>query len=201
MEKICIVNLRKHLTNHPNGLRLFGQGERLDEPGIFKAPALSAARTRLVRDAQQSGGAAGDNGETAGGRVSLTLTPAQMRTLQTDPHLASLLYEKGHLLTGKVGHCDEGTTIQLELPSLPPVRLLKLDEVTRMLRIGRSSLRAILKEGTLKSYKLGRLRRVMLDDLLTYLESHRQWSPIEQRAAKAKRSPKGRRQPQAIKEE
>ena len=201
MEKICIVKLRKHFTNHIEGLHLRRQGEQMDEMGIFKAPFVSASETQLTREAHESEGATDGNRNAAGRRLSLTLTPDQMRTLKSDPHMASLLYEKAHEISGRVGHRNAGMIIQLELPSLPPVRLLKVDEVTRMLRVSRSSFQRILNEGKLKSYKLGRLRRVMLDDILSYLESHQELPPIKQRAAKAKASQNGMAQPYAIKEE
>ncbi len=170
MEKICIVKLRKNF------------------------------RTSLAPEANAREGTVGGHGDSAGMRVSVTLTGDQTRALKSNPHLASLLYEKPHALPGKMGHGEAEMTIHLELPSLPPVRLLKLGEVTRMLRISRSSLHRILNEGTMKSYKLGRLRRLMLDDVLSYLASHQE-SPVEQRAEKAITSRSGMVQPYAIKED
>jgi excisionase family DNA binding protein len=165
MEKICIVKLRKN----------FG--------------------TRLAQEAQEREETADDNRDAAARRVALTLTTDQTRILQSDPHMASLLYEKSLNVSGKVGHCQAELTIQLELPPLPPVRLLKLGEVTRMLRISRSSLQRILHEGELHSYKLGRLRRVMLDDVLSYLESHQESPPGEERPAMVKTPLSGVAQP------
>jgi len=178
MEKICIVKLRKHFTNHMEDLHLRRQGERMDERGIFITPPASGSEDQRSQEPQAGDGVANGRRDPAGKRVSLTLTRDQIRTLQFDPHTASLLHEKTLEVSGRVGHGDEGMTIQLELPSLPPVRLLKLDVVTRMLQISRSCLHRILTEGKLKSYKIGRLRRVMLDDVLSYLQSQQEWPSI-----------------------
>jgi len=190
MEKICIVKLRKHLTNHMEDLHLRRQGERMDERGIFSAPLASGSDAQLPHEAHEIEVAANGHRDATDKRVSLTLTQDQMRTLQFDPHMASLLYEKTHEVSGRMEHCDGEMTIQLELPSLPPVRLLKLDEVTRMLQISRSCLQRILNEGKLKSYKIGRLRRVMLDDLLSYLQSQQELPSITTTDRKSKEIPK-----------
>jgi excisionase family DNA binding protein len=197
MEKICIVKLRKNLTNHMENIYRRRQGQ-IEEMGI--APLMSASEIPRTQETHDCESATDGHREATDRKLSLTLTRDQMRALQSDPRVASLLYEKAHEVSAKVGHRGEEMIIQVVLPSLPPVRLLKQDDVTRMLRVSRSYLRRILKEGKLKSYKLGRLRRVMLDDVLSYLESHQELPPITQQAAKAKASRNGMAQPYAIKE-
>ena len=189
MEKICIVKLRKHLTNHMEDLHLHRQGERMDERGLFTAPPALSPEVRFPQAVHEHERTPDSNSDVAGRRVSLTLTRDQMRTLQFDPDTASLLYEKSQEVSGSVGHCEGEMTIQLELPSLPPLRLLKLDEVTRMLQVSRSCLHRIINEGKLKSYKIGRLRRVMLDDVLSYLQSQQESPSITTRDRKSKDIP------------
>jgi excisionase family DNA binding protein len=73
------------------------------------------------------------------------------------------------------------------------VRLLKTEEVVHMLRISKGYLRKIIRQGELKSYKLGRLRRVMFDDVLSYLEGSQSetGTSIRQQTSKSKLSQSG----------
>jgi excisionase family DNA binding protein len=56
--------------------------------------------------------------------------------------------------------------------SLTPAReLLRVEEAAERLAIGRTSMFALLKERTVESVKVGRLRRVPLDSLTAYINS------------------------------
>jgi excisionase family DNA binding protein len=66
-------------------------------------------------------------------------------------------------------HEDGHITLNLHFDSLRNHRMLKSEHVCGMLNIGRTFLKKLVKENTLKSYKLGRLRRFSLDDVLEYL--------------------------------
>ncbi|MDA8126975.1 MAG: helix-turn-helix domain-containing protein [Deltaproteobacteria bacterium] len=191
MEKICIVKLRKQAPNQLGGLYPVRPGEASGENRIGNAPFLPPAETQPVPATQGSEGSADNRRDAAGPRLSLTLTQEQMRALKLDPYAASLLYEKAQGVSGKVGQRDEEMVIHLELPSLPPVRFLKLSEVAQMLRVSRGFLNRILSEGKLNSYKFGKLRRVMLDELLSYLESHQEAPGHEEPATTTKTSRRG----------
>ena len=178
MDKICIVKLRKHIT------------DRMDTwsgKGCGKKPESQRNETD-------------EKGNARDGRVSLTLTRDQVDALRSDPRTSSLLYEKAQAVSGNLTPCSSGMAIRLELPPLLPVRLLTMEEVTLMLRVSKSSLRKILREGTLQSYRFGRLRRLMLDDVLSYLAAHQERPPNVGRVEGAKPSPTGMVQPYAIKE-
>lgn len=41
-----------------------------------------------------------------------------------------------------------------------------------MLQIGKGTVNRWIREGALKCYRFGRLRRLLLDDVLSYLEAH-----------------------------
>jgi excisionase family DNA binding protein len=47
--------------------------------------------------------------------------------------------------------------------------LLMSEEVLQMLRISNGILKTIVRDGKLKSYKVGKGRRYMLEDVLSYL--------------------------------
>jgi excisionase family DNA binding protein len=65
----------------------------------------------------------------------------------------------------------------------PAVRLLKMREVIEMLRISKGYLRKIVRRGELKSYKIGRLRRIKFDDILSYLEDSQEVAAAGQRVS------------------
>lgn len=51
------------------------------------------------------------------------------------------------------------------------IRMIAPNQVCQMLQISRSFLQKLIHENKLKSYKLGRMRRFLLDDILEYLSS------------------------------
>ena len=51
------------------------------------------------------------------------------------------------------------------------LRMLSSNQVCQMLQISRSFLRKIINEKKLNSYKLGRMRRFLLEDILEYLSN------------------------------
>ncbi|MGB5218969.1 MAG: helix-turn-helix domain-containing protein [Smithella sp.] len=51
------------------------------------------------------------------------------------------------------------------------VRMLAPNQVCQMLQVSRSFLQKIVHENKLKSYKLGKMRRFLLEDILEYLSS------------------------------
>jgi excisionase family DNA binding protein len=188
MEKICIVKLRKKLTNPANAYPDHRQWHPAGPDARGNGLSLSDIRDRCRPDVTAGSSENPVRTDAADRAVSLPLTRDQVRALQSHPCMASLRGAACAKTCAAIRRSDEAVVIQLELPALPPVRLLKPDEVTQMLRVSRSYLHRILSEGQLKSYKFGRLRRIMLDDVLSYLEAHQELAPIKQRFAQSKKS-------------
>jgi predicted DNA-binding transcriptional regulator AlpA len=107
-----------------------------------------------------------------GKTTALTLTREQTQDLLSNPRLMSLVNGKfaGYLKTG--GRLDAPLVIQFQFASMIPLRLLKSSEVMQMLSISQHTLSKIMREGGLKSYKIGKLRRFLLDDILVYLHDN-----------------------------
>jgi len=105
-----------------------------------------------------------------GETVSLTLTQEQIKTIRSSSPLLSVF--NGELAGGsaELQYRDEPVTIKFALEQLAPVRLLMSEEVVQMLRISNGFLKTIVRDGRLKSYKVGKGRRYMLEDVLSYLE-------------------------------
>jgi excisionase family DNA binding protein len=183
MDKICIVKLRKNMTSPAALGRKCGQGnqEREVQPG-------SVSSTPAAEDRDISG--VPDRNKTTDGEyravnstVSLLLTPEQMRALQSNSNLSGCFSGAAAKGLAAVTLLDETIVLKFAFEPVPPVRLLKVEEVVHMLRVSRGYLTKIIRRGELKSYKLGRLRRIMFDDVLSYLEGSQEFTNIRQRAS------------------
>jgi excisionase family DNA binding protein len=157
-----------------------------------KLPGLSLSGSAPHRPETDAGGAGSPASREPAGRViSLPLTEDQVGTLQANSYTASLLGSASSA-TGEAGAPgSNAVVIRIELPTLPPLRLLKVEEVTRMLRVSRSYLNRIIRQGYLRSYRLGpcgRLRRILLEDVLAYLEDSRELPDSEAAPGQEKRS-------------
>jgi excisionase family DNA binding protein len=191
MEKICIVNLRKKMTNPVDVREDFARKNLANEGGIPKDLSIPVVENRGIREIHDGGVRPDDNKDAAGRTVSLMLTRDQTRALQSDPYIRSFLSAKSAEGFEAIKHRDQTIVVKFEFGSMPPLRLLKVEEVIQMLRISRSYLNELVRQGKLKSYKLGRLRRLMLDDILFYLEASQELTNIRQQDLKSKTSQLG----------
>jgi len=172
MDKICIVKLRKKIgrTAKPEWDVESGSPEgALEKETELTLPSQTSGRSIPRSDA------AGridpeKKGDMTGRNISLTLTQEQARALRSNRHLLPLL--SGEYAQEVEGADSRGEPIvfRFEFDNIAPARLLKPGEVLQMLRISKSFLNGLVRKGRLKSFKIGRLRRFMLDDILAYLE-------------------------------
>jgi len=190
MDKICIVKLRKNMTNPVAPGQGGGSADRPGEGQTLLGTSVFAAENYASGGMQDRKGVAGRSENAADGMVSLMLTPDQLQLLRSNANLGSLF--NGTSAKGLAAVRQSGETIVLQFTyEPPPVRLLKVEEVVQMLRISRGYLRKIIRAGELKSYKLGRLRRIKFDDLLSYLEGSREFVNVGPRSSAAKMSHSG----------
>lgn len=59
------------------------------------------------------------------------------------------------------------------------LRMLAPNQVCQMLQVSRSFLQKMVHENRIKSYKLGRMRRFLLEDILEYLSNDAQFAPSD----------------------
>ena len=202
MEKICIVKLRKSLPEHhpasPGGyadrLRPLPEGAAPGRPAEPGGPAAQAqpARPHLTGMATRAAGQAVSGPFNA--VVSLPLTDDQVRMLEAHPPMAALLAPPTPAADDPPAQ-HEAVVIRLELPAPSPLRLLKTAEVLCMLRISRKCLNRAVREGQLRSYRIGqqrRLRRFRLEDVLSYLENGREGAAGEPPSIEAESPSPGR---------
>ncbi|MDP2734657.1 MAG: helix-turn-helix domain-containing protein [bacterium] len=179
MEKLCIVNLRKKMVNPVPRDKEGGEGGPEQEYGRPSPWASPHREKRLVNDRDAQGNGHGGKKEVKAENVSLMLTQEQMDALQADPYLISFLRREFICSPDGVGYRGEPIIIKLLWEPQDTVRLLKPEDVILMLRISRSCLTEIVRKGELKSYKIGRLRRFRLDDILSYLEANQDYPAQE----------------------
>jgi excisionase family DNA binding protein len=189
MEKICIVKLRRKIGTP-------AKPEEKGEPGTSREPEV---RPKDSRSADSKAGNAplpeternasretieqsvppGERREGVEQAISITLTPEQARALRSNRRLMPFL--GGEFMQEGEGTDARGEPIvfRFEFEQMPPPRFLKADEVLLMLRISRNLLDALVRKGKLKAYRIGRLRRFLLDDILSCMEDNR--NPVDSR--------------------
>jgi excisionase family DNA binding protein len=185
MEKICIVKLRKKMTYPVDVQKEWGQRDIANEDLRLKGLSLASADNGPIRAIDDGSVRADDQKNAADRAVSLMLTQDQARALRSNPHVVSFLSAKSAEGSEAMRNRDGTIVVKFELGSIPPMQLLKGEEVIQMLRISRSYLNKLIRQGKLKSYKLGRLRRLMLDDILSYLEGSRELTNIRHQDSKS----------------
>lgn len=100
--------------------------------------------------------------------LSFELTPEQSEKVRSN--IASLLNQTHGNLSLDVQPGENGQLIlNFYVQKTNTVRMLKPDEVCQMLQVSKWFLMKLVREKQVRSYKIGRLRRFSLEDVLEYL--------------------------------
>jgi excisionase family DNA binding protein len=104
--------------------------------------------------------------------ISITMTKEQSALLQQSEYIRDLLNgtKNDPALDIKL-HPDGRLSLNYRFSDSLLLRMLSSSQVCQMLQISRSFLQKLVHEKKLKSYKLGRLRRFLLEDVLEYLSN------------------------------
>ena len=104
--------------------------------------------------------------------ISITMTKEQSALLQQSEYIKVLLSgaKKDPSLDIKINP-DGRISLNYHFNDSLILRMLSPNQVCQMLQISRSFLQKIINEKKLNSYKLGRMRRFLLEDILEYLSS------------------------------
>jgi excisionase family DNA binding protein len=105
--------------------------------------------------------------------ISLALTSEQCRSV----HGSNLLRYLGDTGSNDVSmeiqkREEEQIVLNFHFNRSAAVKLLSPDDVCEMLKISRSFLSKLVRTKEIKSHKLGRLRRFMVDEILEYLSTN-----------------------------
>jgi excisionase family DNA binding protein len=90
--------------------------------------------------------------------VSVTLTPEQAGVVRSNGQFQQLYGGGAHAII-----------FNLHLPDALPPRLLNPRALSEMLGVSRRTVLKLTRSGVLKSYKIGRLRRFSVEDVIEYL--------------------------------
>jgi len=90
--------------------------------------------------------------------VSIQLTPQQTEAMRSNEHFQRLYNAKSAPIFLNL-HFNEG----------PPRKMLKASDLCEILQISKNTLGKLLRDGAVKSYKIGRLRRFAAEDIMEYL--------------------------------
>lgn len=151
MEKICIVKRRNNI---------YSELQKEDTYALVNNCGLHSEGNYVFEEPD----------ENKNHDLSLNLTPEQSELIRSNHHIKSLLNgEANSFVLNMQKEEKEQTVFKFHFRESDTVQLLKTKEVCHMLQVSSSFLMKLVKGKRLKSYKLGRLRRFSLEDILNYL--------------------------------
>ncbi len=151
MEKICIVkrrnNIYSELQKEDTYALMNNRGIHSEENYVFEKPDGNKNHD-----------------------LSFNLTPEQSELIRSNHHIKYLLNGEANSFVLNMQKEEKGQTVfEFHFRESDTVQLLKTKEVCHMLQVSSGFLMKLVKGRKLKSYKLGRLRRFSLEDILNYL--------------------------------
>ncbi|TVM03372.1 MAG: hypothetical protein CV087_05350 [Candidatus Brocadia sp. WS118] len=151
MEKLCIVNRRKKSIQEVGKETAH---DLLDNGNMFreKEPLFES----LPVDSDYV--------------LSFNLTSEQCAFVQSNDHIKSLLDSTSSGFRLDMQHSEDGHIVfKFCFDKVDIEKMLKTEHVCQMLQVSKSFLMKLVKEKEIRSYKMGRLRRFSLKDILEYL--------------------------------
>jgi excisionase family DNA binding protein len=167
MEKISIVKRRKkgHLEP-PDKAHSSGSEVRM-----LPFQELMEIPTRLLKQREEvTQGEAVSEEVPADQSVSIKLTPEQYNLVKSSQFVNYFLDgESSGVSLNTVQRPDGQVVFNFQFKRVDTVKMLKTQHVCQMLQISESLLMNLVKSRKIRSYKIGRLRRFLLEDILDYL--------------------------------
>ena len=151
MEKICIVKRRTNISSELQKEDTYALMNNCDihseENYVFEEP-----------------------NENKNHDLSFNLTSEQSELILSNHRIKSLINGEANSFVLNMQKEEKGQTVfKFHFRESDTVQLLKTIEVCHMLQVSSGFLMKLVKGRKLKSYKLGRLRRFSLEDILNYL--------------------------------
>ena len=167
MEKICIVKRRQQNS----------QGEVINTMQDVRTPNVNSKEANnyfsLNTKIMPEKNIVNEFNDESGHVISIMMTHEQSSILQASEYIIDLLCGRRSDPLLYLNRSSDGRIVfNFCLHESPPVHMLRCDQVCQMLQISRSFLHKLVHENKLKSYKLGRLRRFAMEDVLDYLTSN-----------------------------
>jgi excisionase family DNA binding protein len=102
--------------------------------------------------------------------ISINLTPEQYNLVKSNRYVKYFLNGDSNGVSLDIQRHTEGQIIfNFQFKKVDIVRMLKAKHVCQMLEISNSLLMKLVKSQKIRSYKIGRVRRFLLQDVLDYL--------------------------------
>jgi excisionase family DNA binding protein len=174
MEKICIVKRRQqylHLENKPALHEISNS--------ILKSEDLMIDFELLGRKSSTRESVFEELNNDSCNKVSITMTPEQSNMLQEAEFIKKMLDGTFKDPAFSIHRNAAGRIVlNFRLNVAMHLRMLRSDQVCTMLQISRSLLSRMIREHKIKSYKICRLRRFLLQDILEYLLSNKEFTDL-----------------------
>jgi excisionase family DNA binding protein len=168
MDKICIVKRRKRLGELAYQETAGVEETIIDQPELadISCAFINGASGVRIQDSLPSP-VPGNIDQ----KLSVQLNPLGPRTFERNGQIPSAEGYRPEVLTGD----NEGKYVfNFLFKKVHDVRMLSPKDVCAMLKVSRRFLTKLVGSGKIDSYKLGRLRRFLLDDILTYLGENKE---------------------------
>jgi len=117
--------------------------------------------------------------DNAASVISIIMTKEQSVLLQQSEYIKELLNgtKSDPALDIKISP-DGRLSLNYRFNDSLLLRMLAPNQVCQMLQVSRSFLQKLVHENRIKSYKLGRMRRFLLEDILEYLSNDTEFAPF-----------------------
>ncbi len=161
MEKICIVKRRQRM-NQDLGVDISKQD--LNDFNFFEN------YDDILKDT--AGGNNDIKRETVikSDVISFKLPEEQSFKISSNSYMESLFKGKAKGFVADIQHTENGQIIfNLSFEKATSIKMLKSKQVCKMLQISKYYLAKLVTCNKIRSYKLGKLRRFSLDDIIDYL--------------------------------
>ena len=175
MEKLCIVKRRSRPTEQReySTTTIVSQEQ---ETVVQEQDVQEIANDQVPEKADSFNVHDGDTlifKEVAGEEeqiFSIQLTSQQSHVVQSMNCIKDLLSGKHHGVKMSMEQTGDGkTAFNFHFKPVYTTRMLNAQDVAVMLQISKSMLYRLVNEKNLKSYKVGKLRRFLLEDVVAYL--------------------------------
>ncbi|MBN1471348.1 MAG: helix-turn-helix domain-containing protein [Syntrophaceae bacterium] len=111
--------------------------------------------------------------------ISITMTREQSELLQQSEYIKELLSGRKSDPALDINITPDGRlSLNYRFNDSLLIRMLAPNQVCQMLQVSRSFLQKLIHENKVKSYKLGRMRRFLLEDILEYLSNDAEFAQL-----------------------
>jgi len=108
--------------------------------------------------------------------LSFNLTSEQCSFVQSNDHIKSLMDGTSSGFHLDMQHSEDSHIIfKFYFNKVDIEKMLKTEHVCQMLQVSKSFLMKLVKEKEIRSYKMGRLRRFSVKDILEYLTERKDY--------------------------